>query len=128
MIAPDELLPDRSHRRPVAVQVAFVAAYEPERSFSEGSLRSEAPALVPMLDSVVQKYLDVSKSCLSAGHGTEFAVPASEAPGTTDRRARSIELRRSKTAAISAEEMRAPPRFAPAGVARSGVGWGSAGG
>ena len=37
-IAPRELLPDRSQRRPVAVEVAFVAAYEFERTLPEQSL------------------------------------------------------------------------------------------
>jgi hypothetical protein len=43
--APRELLLDRSHRRPVAVQVAFVAAYKPERALSERSLGSEVVVL-----------------------------------------------------------------------------------
>ena len=55
---------------------------------------------------------NASKSCLSSSHGTESAAPASEAPGPTASRARSIARRRSSTAAISAAEMRAPPRFA----------------
>jgi hypothetical protein len=43
--APRELLLDRSHHRPVAVQVAFVAAYKPERALSERSLGTEVVAL-----------------------------------------------------------------------------------
>src|SRR5258708_28995179 len=49
-----ELLPDRSHRRPVAVQVAFVGAYEPERALSERSLASEVVVLQILLDDAVE--------------------------------------------------------------------------
>src|SRR5436190_1990749 len=53
-----------------------------------------------------------SKSWLSGSHGTELAAPVSDASGAIARRARSTARRRSRIAAISAAEMRAPPRFA----------------
>jgi hypothetical protein len=39
--ASGEILPDRLHRRPVAVQVALVAADEPERPFCKRTLGAE---------------------------------------------------------------------------------------
>ena len=53
-----------------------------------------------------------SDSCLSGSHGIELAAPASEASGAITRRTGSIPRRRSRIAAISAAEMRVPPRFA----------------
>ncbi len=53
-----------------------------------------------------------SNSCLSGSHGIEDAAPASEASGAITRSTGSIPRRRSRIAAISAAEMRAPPRFA----------------
>ena len=50
-----ELLPDRSHRRPVAVQVAFVAAYQPERALPERDLGPEVILLQVFLDDAVQQ-------------------------------------------------------------------------
>ncbi len=55
---------------------------------------------------------NASKSCLSTSHGTESAAPPSETSGAIARRAPSIAPRRSRIAAISAAEIRAPPRFA----------------
>ena len=55
---------------------------------------------------------NASKSCLNGCQGTSLPVPASEAPGAMACSASSIARRRSRVAAISAAEMRAPPRFA----------------
>jgi hypothetical protein len=55
---------------------------------------------------------NASKSRPSSVHGTAPAGPTRDAPGAIARSARSIARRRSSTAAISAAEMRAPPRFA----------------
>jgi hypothetical protein len=55
---------------------------------------------------------NASKSCLSGSHGTELSAAASDASGAIARNRRSIARRRSRIAAISAAEMRAPPRFA----------------
>ena len=55
---------------------------------------------------------NASKSCVSVAHGIEAARPESDASGSIFRRARSISPRRSRTAAISPAEIRAPPRLA----------------
>jgi hypothetical protein len=55
---------------------------------------------------------NASKSRVSGFHGIELSGSANEASWGISRRARSISLRRSRIAAISAAEMRAPPRLA----------------
>ncbi len=52
--APREILPDRLHRRPVAVQVALVAADEPERALCERSLGAEVVVSQVRLDHAVE--------------------------------------------------------------------------
>jgi hypothetical protein len=53
-----------------------------------------------------------SKRPVSALQGIERAAPAKDASGGISPSHRSISALRSRTAAISAAEMRAPPRFA----------------
>jgi hypothetical protein len=55
---------------------------------------------------------NASKSCRIGSQGTESASPGSETPGVIAPRACSIAPRRSRIAAISAAEIRAPPRLA----------------
>jgi hypothetical protein len=52
---PGQLLPDRSQRRLVTVQVALVAADEPEGTLGERYLRSEVVVLQVLLDDAVQQ-------------------------------------------------------------------------
>jgi hypothetical protein len=54
-IAPRELLPDRPHRRPVAVEVAFVAAHELERTLPEQDLGPEVVVLQVLPDDAVEQ-------------------------------------------------------------------------
>jgi hypothetical protein len=55
---------------------------------------------------------NASKSWVNEVHGIELDASANEASGWIFRRARSIPRRRSRIAAISALDIRAPPRFA----------------
>ena len=54
-IAPRELLPDRPHGRAVAVEVAFVAAYELERTLPEQSLGPEVVVLQVLPNDAVEQ-------------------------------------------------------------------------
>lgn len=94
--APGEILPDRSHRRPVAVQVALVAADESERALCERSLGAEVSsrryvwtmlssigisagrfgysALVIFDMPIPRMSANASNSWLSGSHGTEFTA------------------------------------------------------
>jgi hypothetical protein len=132
--APGEFLPDRSHRRPVAVQVAPVAADEPERALRERSLGAEVVlsqyvwtmlpgigisagrfgyrALVIFATPTPRMSANASKSCLTGSHGTKVTAADSKAPRGIGCRARSISRRRWRIAAIWAAEMRAAPRVA----------------
>jgi hypothetical protein len=53
-----------------------------------------------------------SKSCVNGTHGIVLATSVNDAPGRILRKLPSISPRRTRIAAISAAEMRAPPRFA----------------
>jgi hypothetical protein len=100
----DDAVEHRDQRRPLRVN-AFVIFEKPTPRMSANA----------------------SKSCVSGSHGTASAGPASEASGAIERRARSIAWRRSRIAAISAAEMRAPPRLAAAGQTRRAT-WARGGG
>jgi hypothetical protein len=59
--APSELPPHRSHRGPVAVEVAFVAANEPDGALKEWSQGSEIVVLQVLLDDAVEDGINAAR-------------------------------------------------------------------